>query len=225
MVRNIGLDKLHQFFGNRIKLKVHDFRDRTNPQILNGWQHLNVLRSEGNELEIKQKLEKQLLMQWEKGVITNECFEQAAGGKAEFQRLTRGTDGQSDGHNGGQLESHEPGRKLPQGSGSQGDNPTRQQQEAILKLRAVGLHVGADVRPQMPSETKGKIVAETSGFILQRLGDTSKFFMVHDKSSLATVPRIDDEVKILHRKDPNQKARVELVNQTQSQSQSKGRTR
>jgi hypothetical protein len=77
----------------------------------------------------------------------------------------------------------------------------------------------------MPGETKGKIVAETSGFILQRLGEGSKFFMVHDKSSLATVPRIDDEVKILHRKDPNQKARVELVNQTQSQSQNKGRTR
>lgn len=202
-----------------------DVRQQGSAVPLKGWQHLNVLKSEGNEHDIKQRLEKHLLKHWQQGAITNECFEQAAGGKAEFHRLTRGTDGQSAGHNGGQLESHEPGRKLPQGSGSQGDNPTRQQQEAILKLRAVALYVGADVRPQMPGETKGKIVAETSGFILQRLGESSKFFMVHDKSSLATVPRIDDEVKILHRKDPNQKARVELVNQTQSQNQSKGRTR
>lgn len=220
-----GLEKLHDFFGDRINLRVLDVRQQGNAVPLKGWQHLNVLKSEGNEHDIKQRLEKHLLKHWQQGAITNECFEQAAGGKAEFHRLTRGTDGQSAGHNGGQLEPHEPGRKLPQGSGSQGDNPTRQQQEAILKLRAVALHVGADVRQQMPGETKGKIVAETSGFILQRLGKSSKFFMVHDKSSLATVPRIDDEVKILHRKDPNQKARVELVNQTQSQSQNKGRTR
>ena len=77
----------------------------------------------------------------------------------------------------------------------------------------------------MPGETKGKIVAETSGFILQCLGENIKFFMAYDKSSLVTIPKSDDEVKILHREEPNQKARVELVNQTQSQSQGKGRTR
>ena len=74
----------------------------------------------------------------------------------------------------------------------------------------------------MPGETKGKIVAETSGFILQCLGESSKFFVAYDKSSLVTIPKIDDEVKILHCKDPN---KVELVSQTQSQSQNKGRTR
>ncbi len=220
-----GLEKLHQFFGDRIKLKVYDFRDRSNPQILNGWQHLNVLRSEGNENDIKTRLEQHLVKHWQQGSISAECLEQAAGGKQSAAQLTFSSNERVRQERTGSLQAHESGRELSSGSRSQGDNPTRQQQEAILKLRAVALHVGADVRQQMPGETKGKIVAETSGFILQRLGESSKFFMVHDKSSLATVPRIDDEVKILHRKEPNQKARVELVNQTQSQSQNKGRTR
>jgi hypothetical protein len=51
-----GLEKLHDFFGDRINLRVLDVRQQGNAVPLKGWQHLNVLKSEGNEHDIKQKL-------------------------------------------------------------------------------------------------------------------------------------------------------------------------
>lgn len=49
----------------------------------------------------------------------------------------------------------------------------------------------------MPS-TKGKIVGETATESIQRLGEGSRFFKIHDKSKLASIPKVGDTVQITY---------------------------
>ena len=50
-------------FGDKVKLHIADYRDRAHPKILEGWENLDVLRSEGNHEQIKQRLDAALEQQ------------------------------------------------------------------------------------------------------------------------------------------------------------------
>ena len=123
-----SLEHLQKMFGDRINLTILDVtkgRDSENAKLLTGWQHLNVLRSEGNELEIKQKLEKHLLTQWEKGVITNECFEQAAGGRQNAVEISANTNREFLTKSTSRPGQNEQGRAISSASGSLDNNTAR----------------------------------------------------------------------------------------------------
>jgi hypothetical protein len=123
-----SLEHLQKMFGDRINLTILDVtkgRESENAKLFTGWQHLNVIRSEGNELEIKQKLEKHLLTQWEKGVITNECFEQAAGGRQNAVEISANTNREFLTKSTSRPGQNEQGRAISSASGSLDNNTAR----------------------------------------------------------------------------------------------------
>lgn len=81
-----GLKAVHDKFGDNVKLTIIDKPHGNNGQTKYvGWEHLDVLKSQGTEAQIKERLSTHLLKQYEIGAINNECFKQAAG--ADHERL------------------------------------------------------------------------------------------------------------------------------------------
>lgn len=74
-----SLAEVHKKFGDSVALRVYDYRDRANPKELKGWENLNVLQSEGNYDEIKQKLTNELARHRAAGTISEDCYRQANG--------------------------------------------------------------------------------------------------------------------------------------------------
>jgi hypothetical protein len=74
-----GLNKIYERYGDNIKLRVRDFRDRANPILLHGWNHLDLLRSEGNTDAIKERLAKAVNHLWHNGQISEAAYRQATG--------------------------------------------------------------------------------------------------------------------------------------------------
>jgi antirestriction protein ArdC/phage/plasmid primase-like uncharacterized protein len=88
-----GLEQIRDRFGDRVQLNVYDqtgrFSDDTRRLV--GWQHLEVLRSEGNEDEIRAKLASHL--ETRRADISDDAWRQAAG---EVPRRERGIRPQHD---------------------------------------------------------------------------------------------------------------------------------
>ncbi|UZA18164.1 ssDNA-binding domain-containing protein (plasmid) [Moraxella bovis] len=75
-----GLKAVHNTFGNSVGLTIIDKPNGNNGKVeYTGWQHLDVLKSQGTEAQIKERLTTHLIKQYEIGVINDECFKQAAG--------------------------------------------------------------------------------------------------------------------------------------------------
>ena len=51
-----GLQEVRERFGDAVALYIVDYRDRAHPKMFEGWENLDVLRSEGNHEYIKQRL-------------------------------------------------------------------------------------------------------------------------------------------------------------------------
>lgn len=105
-----SLREVHERFGDAVELRVYDYRDRLNPAILKGWEHLNVLRSEGNHEQIKQRLSNALEQHRAAGSITEANYRQASGAAP----LERGS-GMGSAHH-AKHEAHGDGRSVPPGS-------------------------------------------------------------------------------------------------------------
>ena len=74
-----GLAAVKERFGDAVELQIFDYRDRLNPRILVGWQHLETLRSEGNYEQIKHRLSAALEQRHSANTITEACYRQARG--------------------------------------------------------------------------------------------------------------------------------------------------
>lgn len=74
-----SLQQAYERFGEAIELRIFDYRDRLNPSILAGWNHLDVLRSEGNLEQIKQRLSDALEQHRRAGSISEANYRQASG--------------------------------------------------------------------------------------------------------------------------------------------------
>ena len=74
-----GLEAIREHFGEAIGIKIFDNRDFANRQILAGWNNLELLKSEGNYEQIKQRLTTALEQRRAAGKINEACYRQASG--------------------------------------------------------------------------------------------------------------------------------------------------
>ena len=80
-----SLEKIRDHFGDKVALKVVDrTKDFLNPQTFNGWEHLHILKSEGNHEQISERLTKHLEQARSDERISGECYKQAGGGQSEL---------------------------------------------------------------------------------------------------------------------------------------------
>lgn len=75
----LSLAAVREQFGNAVHLQIVDRRVFHEPQILEGWEHLGVLESEGDHEHIKQRLERALEPQYAAGRILEAAYRQARG--------------------------------------------------------------------------------------------------------------------------------------------------
>ena len=75
----VSLADLFRHHGDVIALKIYDYRDRENPNTLSGWDHLAVLKSEGNHEQIKHRLKTLVEQLRESNEISDACYRQAIG--------------------------------------------------------------------------------------------------------------------------------------------------
>lgn len=117
-----GLKAIHERFGSSVELNIVD-KPNGNETTINymGWQHLNVLQSQGTETEIARRLEAHLLDHYQQGNIDYDCFKQAAGSSERAERILgsglAGAFSRSSQENGDR-------RELPSGSSISSDQHT-----------------------------------------------------------------------------------------------------
>jgi hypothetical protein len=74
-----SLERLATHFGDRVTLEVIDVRDRNQPVQLAGFQHIDVLKSEGNHEQIKERLQHYIDDLRAAGRLSDDAYRQAAG--------------------------------------------------------------------------------------------------------------------------------------------------
>lgn len=74
-----SLREIQKQYGDAVLLIVTDVRDRNNPKQELGWSNIDLLRSEGNHEQIKQRLSTALEQGRESGAIRAGAYRQAAG--------------------------------------------------------------------------------------------------------------------------------------------------
>ncbi|MFL1616213.1 hypothetical protein GHT89_16575 [Acinetobacter baumannii] len=74
-------------------------------------------------------------------------------------------------------------------------------EQEIIEKKALDLSEKAQIHKAKPGRYEGRIVAETENFVVQRLGDFSKHFVVHDKKSIDQTIKVNDVVAITHKAD------------------------
>ncbi|MGR9587080.1 zeta toxin family protein [Pandoraea sputorum] len=74
-----SLDLLGATFGSDLVLDIIDVRDRANPTHFSGFQNVAVLRSEGTNEQIQQRLQVAIEQYRQSGRISDEAYRQAAG--------------------------------------------------------------------------------------------------------------------------------------------------
>ncbi|KAG0298479.1 hypothetical protein BGZ96_011406 [Linnemannia gamsii] len=72
-----SLQQLHNLFGPSLSLDIVDVRDRANPVQWQGFENIDILRSEGNYDSIKQRLQARVRQQREAGKISEGTCRQA----------------------------------------------------------------------------------------------------------------------------------------------------
>ena len=105
-----GLEVIHKKFGDNVQLRIYDVRDRSNQVRINGWNNLDILRSEGNHVLIKERLNTEIEFLKAEGRINEHAYRQAVG-LPPISREYRPMDRQLAGIN----ESDEQRRKLQEG--------------------------------------------------------------------------------------------------------------
>jgi hypothetical protein len=74
-----SLERLVAHFGDQVTLDVVDVRDRSQPRQLTGFQHIDVLKSEGNYEQIKERLQHYINDLRAAGRLSDDAYRQAAG--------------------------------------------------------------------------------------------------------------------------------------------------
>lgn len=105
-----GLLEVQKQFGDTVLLNVMDYRNRDAPKEYAGWQHLDILGSEGSHEQILDKLRNALEQRRESGAITEGAYRQAAG--ITLDKDARGMAASIHGKH----EANAPGRGLPAGN-------------------------------------------------------------------------------------------------------------
>jgi len=72
-----GLQAVQERFGERVGLQIVDRRVFQEPKVLDGWEHLAVLRSEGDQEHIRQRLAAALEQRRARELVSDEAYRQA----------------------------------------------------------------------------------------------------------------------------------------------------
>lgn len=108
-----GLAAIYDRFKDEVELQIFDRRNKLETVLYDGWEHLDILRSEGQYEHIKQKLTQSVERYYEQGLITEECFRQAKGmapligREAGYSSAGRGDGSDGDGQRISQTSSSE----------------------------------------------------------------------------------------------------------------------
>jgi len=124
-----SLQRIADHFADRVTLEIIDVRDRNQPKQLIGFEHIDVLKSEGNYEQIKQRLASYINDLRSAGRLSQDAYRQAAG-LAPAERLELGPEGA--------------GRD--QGNASGRGSAERSRAPAVLDPLAVPVH-DAQARP------------------------------------------------------------------------------
>lgn len=83
-----GLKAIQDKFGDKVELHIVDKPDGNKNTIkYDGWQHLDVIKSQGTEADIAKRLENHLINHYSQGKIDYECFKQSAGSEERAKQL------------------------------------------------------------------------------------------------------------------------------------------
>ena len=130
-----GLKAIHEKFGDKLNLTIIDKPQGNSKHTkYQGWDNLSVLKSQGNEQQIHQRLENHLVSQYKEGRINHECFKQAAGSEERAKQLVQRLDRQL----GGTPSQNESRRSLSQSDSRQSDQH-RQYHSTTSSSREVGI--------------------------------------------------------------------------------------
>jgi hypothetical protein len=72
-----GLQRIHRHYGDAVTLDIFDKRDQLQVKLLEGWEHLHILQSEGTRERIGTRLSEYL--EDIRGKLSADCYDQAAG--------------------------------------------------------------------------------------------------------------------------------------------------
>lgn len=105
-----GLEAVKNTFGDKVKLTILDVRDREKVQQFTGWKSLPILRTEGNQHDIKQRLTERIEQYREQGRINEPAYHQAIGNEPKRSY------GRVDEKSHYRTQENDRGRGLPQGN-------------------------------------------------------------------------------------------------------------
>ncbi len=84
-----GLDQLHQHFGDRIELEIHERHENQRLPIQRGWEHLDILRKDGDYVQLKHRLGQVLEQSRETGTYSEDALHQAYGRTGRVEQRHR----------------------------------------------------------------------------------------------------------------------------------------
>lgn len=114
-----GLEAIHNKFGDAVGLTIVDKPNGNHDTIIySGWDHLDVLKSQGTEAEISSRLTTHLLQHYKNGNIDYECFKQSAGSEQQAKQLLGAS---MDATSSRSPQTHGDGRSVSSGSVVQSD--------------------------------------------------------------------------------------------------------
>ena len=141
-----GLAAVHERFGEAVELRIIDRREFAEPTEWLGWEHLSVLRSEGNHEQIKQRLTHHLERQRER--LPEAAWRQAAGlAPLPDRRIDAGVDREH--------EAAVPGRAAPQEGHQEAllsASPTASATNALERLHARSEEIAARLAAEHNAE-------------------------------------------------------------------------
>jgi len=88
-----GLEAVRHKFGGSVELRVWDRRIFDKPALYRGWEHLSILKSEGNHEHIRQRLTRHL--ESKRSTLTPDAYLQAAGLAPAISEKHRDRDGRN----------------------------------------------------------------------------------------------------------------------------------
>ena len=169
-----GLCEIQRHFGDAVQLKIMDSRDWLDRKTLVGWEHVEVLRSEGSREQIRKRLEQSLEQYRSAGGISEECYRQASGAAPN----TVGRDGMV-ARSGVQHESNGSGRGIPE---NDCEKPVLTQGEPM---------------PITSGTHCGKVVKILDNVVVQGVGRGQE--VAHSREIFAVMPQIGELLDVVYR--------------------------
>lgn len=198
-----SLLEVQKQFGDAVLLNVVDYRNRDEPKNYAGWQHLDILRSEGSHEQILDKLRSDLEQRRESNSITEGAYRQAAG--ITLDKDARGMAASIHGKH----ETDAPGRRLPQGNSEKAVLSAGQQSpplseigqlraDAFLNLdKAKALRQFPELKPVYDALQSAQIKFDAS--TPNKSPETNKAVMQGLQSQIATKLRTGELVQPMER--------------------------